>query len=67
MKITYIETHINGQQRLGSDFTSVCRNLDTPRKLNNAIQRHVKKLQTLTSIHPDLKSNYQIKYTSIYR
>lgn len=67
MKITYIETHVNGRQMLGSDFTSVCRNLDTPRKLNNAIQRHVKKLDNLKILHPELKGNYQVKYNSVYR
>lgn len=67
MKITYIETYVNGVQRLGSDFTSVRRELTTQRKLDNAIKAHVKKLDNLSAIYPDLKGNYQIKYNSIYR
>lgn len=69
MKVTYIETWVNGVQKLGSDFTSVYRDLITQRKLDNAIKKHIKKLESLKSIHPDLLkgNNTQLKYTSTYQ
>ena len=68
MKITYIETFfIDGEQLLGSDGTSVCKELITQRKLDNAIQKHKKKISKLTEIHPRLKKGYTIKYNSIYK
>jgi len=67
MKTTFIETYANGVQLLGSDFSSVCRNIDTQRKLNNAINRHLVKLNSLKGIHPVLKGNFEIKYNSIYK
>ena len=67
MKITFIQTFQNGAQLLGSDMTTVVHNCDTARKLGNAINRHIKRLQLLEDIHPNLKSNYTIKYFSEYK
>ena len=67
MKITYIDTFINDEQILGSDVSSVYKNLDTQRKLTNAIKKHLAKLSKLKNIHPRLKGNFTIKYSSIYR
>ena len=67
MKITYFDTFIGNEQLLGSDFTSIYRNLDTQRKIDNAMKKHILKLSTKTNIHPRLKGNYTIKYNSIYK
>lgn len=67
MKITYFETYINGVQYLGTDFTSIFHDLNTQVKINNAIKKHVKKLDSLKNIHPCLNGNYQVKYHSINR
>lgn len=43
----YIQTYQNGRQLLGSDFTTLVRDCKTNRKLNNAINRHKKHLESL--------------------
>lgn len=66
MKITYFETWQNGQQRLGTDFSNVFYNLDTERKLKNALKKHINRIEALRSIYKNL-NNYVVKYHSIYR
>lgn len=67
MKTTFIETYVDGIQKLGSDFTSVCHNLNTTKRLDNAIKKHIDRMNLLKIVHPELKGNYQIKYNSIYK
>lgn len=66
MKTTYIQTYVNNEQLLGSDMTSVYRDLTTQRKLDNAIKKHIKRLDGLKGVHPVLKGSYQIRYESVY-
>jgi hypothetical protein len=67
MKTTFIETWQDGVQLLGSDMTSICKDITTKKKLDNAIKSHVERLKQHTSIHPNLSRNYQLKYHSVYK
>lgn len=66
MKTTYIETFVDNKKILGSDLTSICKNIDTQRKLKNAINKHLRKLKALENIHECIKGNFEIRYYSVY-
>jgi hypothetical protein len=62
----YIETYQNSTQLLGSDFTTVVRNVHTGengRKMLNAKIMHADKLRRLKNIHPSLSKGYHIEIT----
>jgi hypothetical protein len=66
MKQTTFSTWHDGKKIEGDEFTTVVKNCYTQTKLDNAIKRHLKKLNSMESKYPNLKQNIQIKYESIY-
>ncbi len=65
MKITTFETfREDGTKILGNDCVSEVKDMNTNRKLENAIARHFAKLKKLEDVHPELKGNIKVKYTS---
>jgi len=66
MKTTFFQTYQENNQLLGSDFTTIVTNCNTQRKLDNAIARHIKKINSLITIKPFLKGGFQVRYFSQY-
>lgn len=60
MKTYILETHQNGKQLLGSDYSRIVRDCKSTVKLNNAVNLLGESLESLKSIKPFLNDGYQI-------